>query len=106
MEFTAGVLLDGGTIVGTREIAYRYRRHEASATTQFIATGYRFREEMHFHRQLAKLAAERGWKRAAYIAHAMPLVRANILYTSLQDALNGRWSDERKKLSILVGADA
>lgn len=76
-RFTLGLLVDGGTIVGTHAKAYRYRRHQAQATALLSKAGDRFQEELDLFREVETIAALRGWRRVQRIAHARPIFRIN-----------------------------
>jgi GT2 family glycosyltransferase len=57
------------------EVAARYRRHTASASSTEAAAGRRFEEERELARWAATEAASRGWTSAARTARARPLSR-------------------------------
>jgi glycosyltransferase involved in cell wall biosynthesis len=62
-RFTLGVLMDGGTIVGTHRKSYRYRRHAEQATAKMTSVGDRFNEELELFREFASMG--KPWSNAA-----------------------------------------
>ncbi|HQU45460.1 MAG TPA: glycosyltransferase, partial [Pirellulales bacterium] len=61
LDLTTRLLLSGETLVGTPEVAYRYRRHGENSSDQYTRDLLRFREESALYSILGREAAERGW---------------------------------------------
>jgi glycosyltransferase involved in cell wall biosynthesis len=85
LEMYLDALFAGRRFYGTNTVSYRYRRHAESVTRKLRDQGSRFEEETALHVRIAREAAQRGMHRAARIARAMPLVRANLLLTITAD---------------------
>ena len=62
------VLMNGGRMVTTSEVAFCYRRHAASASTRSARSSERFAEEARLFGELEQRFSERGWPRAARAA--------------------------------------
>jgi glycosyltransferase involved in cell wall biosynthesis len=69
LALMAEVLLAGGSLVGVRDVAYRYRRHNESQTALLTATSERFVEEAAIHRPLASPRASAPMASARRCAH-------------------------------------
>jgi len=100
LEFWTRILFAGGTIVGTRRIAYEYRRHAAQSTAQVNKTMYRFREEALVCDLIADRADARGWAAAAAIARRKTIVRLHLLYEAASDAARLRLRSAAAKLAF------
>jgi len=83
LELTTRLLMAGSSIVGTREVAYEYRRHGASATTLQSSTFLRFDEEFSLFGEIAEGAERRGWHDAARVARERRIVKLHLLYRAL-----------------------
>ena len=55
------IAFDGGSLVYAPEIAFSYRRHQASASQKTLLDGRRFADERMYYRQAAELARTRNW---------------------------------------------
>ncbi len=100
LEFWTRILFAGGTIVGTRRIAYEYRRHAAQSTAQVNKTMYRFREEAAVYDLIADRADARGWTAAARVARRKTIVRLHLLYEAASDAARLRLKSAAAKLAF------
>ena len=101
LELTARLLLEGGTLAGSREAAYAYRRHPESATERQSLSLLRFEEELALLRELARAARQRGWPRAARAAARAWTPKLHLAYRALGDAARGRPRDAAAKLRFL-----
>jgi glycosyltransferase involved in cell wall biosynthesis len=102
LALTARLLLEGATLVGSREAAYAYRRHPESATERQSETLLRFEEELELLAELAGAARERGWERAARVAARAWTPKLHLAYRALGDAARGRPRDAAAKLRFLA----
>jgi len=106
LDLTSRVLLEDGTLVGSREVAFEYRRHPASATARQSESLVRFREELALFSEVAGRARARSWPRAARIAQRSTIVKLHLAYRSLVDlalARPGAASEKWKLLSRRSG---
>jgi glycosyltransferase involved in cell wall biosynthesis len=103
LDLVARLLLDGDTLVGVPDVAFRYRRHPGSETSTMNASAVRFEEELALYDELARITTARGWTRSARAARTKVMVRAHLLYRATTDIAAGRWSAARVKLGLLVG---
>jgi hypothetical protein len=104
LSFLARVLLNGGQLVGLREIEYSYRRHSDSQSAELTRNTKRFREELELFDEIASEAEARGWIRAARTARAKRIVRLHLAYRATGDLLHGRAGDAREKVGLAVRA--
>jgi glycosyltransferase involved in cell wall biosynthesis len=86
LDFTARLLLEGDTLVGTADVAYAYRRHEEGATAVQSESGLRFEEEFALFERVASRADDVGWNRAAATARRKSIIRLHLLYRALGSA--------------------
>ena len=89
LDLYARVLLEGGSIVLLPDHAYRYRRHGATMTAENTRSLVRLREEVVVSREVAVIARQKGWRRAALAARLRVTVRLNGLLASLQAVVHG-----------------
>jgi len=90
LELTTRLLEEGHVLAGSRQRAYAYRRHEASATTQQSESMLRFEEEFRLYDRLAQRYAGCGWRRAARVAARKRMLKLHLGYRILRAALSGR----------------
>jgi hypothetical protein len=101
LRLTAGLLLDGETLVGDPRVAYAYRRHAHNATVQYTDSLLRFQEEARLYDELAREARRRGWVRAARVAERKGIIKLHLAYRLLQDLGRGRLRRAGEKLALL-----
>lgn len=101
LAFVSRLLLEGAQLVGLPDIAYRYRRHSGSKTTELSANLVRFEEERDLYQQLHAQTQEQGWRRAAAAARRRKLVKRYLAYCIAQDAVHGRFLAAAAKLQLL-----
>jgi hypothetical protein len=89
LDLYARVLLDGGSIVVLDDRVYRYRRHGATMTAENTRSLVRLREEVDVSREVAAVARQKGWSRAAFAARLRVTVRLNGLLAALQAVVHG-----------------
>jgi glycosyltransferase involved in cell wall biosynthesis len=98
LEFTARLLIEGETIVYSRESAYAYRRHAGGATAIQSESLLRFEEEFRLFDLVAARAAEVGWTRAERVCRRKRIVRFHLLYRALRALLR---LQARRALALL-----
>ncbi len=103
LEFTSRLLMDGDTLVGTRQIAYAYRRHAAGATALQSESLLRFQEELALFDRVAERAATIGWPRAARVARRKTIVRLHLGYRAAGDLARLRLRRALLELGLAVG---
>lgn len=103
LVFVLELLMADHAIVGTREVAYAYRRHDASATHQQSASLLRFDEEVAAFDLLAERLAERGWARAAAVARRKRIIDLHLLYRALHAAARLRFGVAAEALRYRAG---
>jgi len=101
LDYWTRIMFFGGTIVGSREVAYDYRRHAAQSTAQVNQTLYRFREEALVYDLIAERAAARGWAHASRVARRKLTTRLQLLYEAANDALHLKLRAAADKLAFL-----
>lgn len=102
LEYWARILLADGTIVGTREAVYEYRRHAAQNTAVVNKSLFRYREEVKVYDLIAERAQARGWTAPARVARRKLITRLQLLYEALGDGVRLRWRALAAKLSFLA----
>jgi glycosyltransferase involved in cell wall biosynthesis len=85
LELTARLLGEGETLVGLRETAYAYRRHEHNATVAYTANLCRFQEEARLYDAIRAASLERRWTGAAAVAGRKSIIKLNLGYCALLD---------------------
>jgi glycosyltransferase involved in cell wall biosynthesis len=80
LELTTRLLMGGALIVGSREVAYEYRRHSAAATALQSTTFLRFDEEFALFDEVAERTDRLGWHDAARVARGKRIVKLHLLY--------------------------
>jgi glycosyltransferase involved in cell wall biosynthesis len=106
LAFLAGVLLEGGQLIGLHEVAYSYRRHSESQSAELTRNTRRFREELTLFDEIATDAEARGWTRAARTARGKRIVRLHLVYRATGDLLRGRGADAREKVGLAARGTA
>ena len=101
LDFTTHLLLNGHTFVGINEKAYAYRRHSTNATVEYTTNLVRFTEEIALFDKLASRCREKGWRRAEGVARSKIIIRLNLVYCAVSDALSGQFADAAQKLYLL-----
>jgi glycosyltransferase involved in cell wall biosynthesis len=101
LELMSRILLDGGTIVGSSVVAYRYRRHSSNQTVRLTNSNKRFEEEIKLLDIISGQCSDRGWDRAARSAHRKIVIRFHMLYQSLRSLGNLKMLRARK---LFLGA--
>lgn len=104
LELLARLLFDGEEIAGTRQRAYRYRRHAESATAIQTADLSRFEEEFAVLDRIAARARERGFARAARVAERKAIVRLHLALRAGIDVARLRPGAALAKLRLLARA--
>lgn len=100
-DLTTQLLLDGDTLVGVPQRCYRYRRHEAAATSQYTRNQLRFREESDYYDRMTVECSRRGWERCARLARAKPITKLNLAYQALRDIAGGNFTSARRGVRLL-----
>ncbi|MBM4078011.1 MAG: hypothetical protein FJ267_20470 [Planctomycetes bacterium] len=95
----ARILFGGGSIVGTTEVGYRYRRHLTNQTALLTESTVRFQEEFDHLSGVAELARERGWKKVERSARRKTVVRLHLLYQALRATVEMKWDRIRPLIS-------
>jgi len=102
LELTSQIVFDGDTIVGIRDRAYRYRRHDDAATSQYTRNQLRFREESEFYDRMQERARTRGWDRCVEAARKKRIIKLNIAYRSLKNAALLEVGDAMRGFKLLL----
>ena len=102
IELTTQILLRGGTIVGCPDVCYRYRRHDANATSQYTRTLYRFEEESAYFDRVHDVALERGWRTCTKRARNKTILKLNLGYVMLEGLLRRDWRLGARAMGMLI----
>ena len=92
VDLMSRILFEGGSIVGSPEIGYRYRRHLTNQTALLTESTVRFQEEFYHLDSVAHRAHEVGWYRVERSARRKGVVRLHLLYQALRAVFEQRWS--------------
>jgi glycosyltransferase involved in cell wall biosynthesis len=101
LELTTRLLMDGESLVGSRQAAYAYRRHAESATALHSRSRLRFDEEFRLFDQVAGRAEALGWERTARVSRRKRIVVLHLLYRSLRELSALRLRDSLATLRYL-----
>jgi len=84
VDLMSRILFEGGTIVGTTTVAYRYRRHSNNQTVLLTDSGTRFKEEIRYLDLIAHQSNKIGWTRVRKSATRKTIVRFHLLYQAFR----------------------
>ncbi len=101
LELTARLLMDGDSLIGSRERAYAYRRHPESATAMQSRSRLRFDEEFRLFDEVAERADVLGWQTTARVSRRKRIVKLHLLYRSLRELGALRLADSLATLRYL-----
>ncbi len=85
LVFIVDLLMNGHTLVGSRERAYAYRRHEGSATSRQSQNMLRFDEEVLAFDRIALQARKLGWGRAERVSKRKRIIKLHLFYRTLRE---------------------
>ncbi len=102
LAFLTDILLEGKSILGVPDDAYCYRRHNNNQTSLLTESLLRFREEAAIYSDLERRLAEKNWHRAAKVARRRRIIKLNLLYCAVLDAIHLRFASSRRKLALLL----
>ncbi len=91
VDLTSRILFDGGVIVGTPTVGYRYRRHLTNQTALLTESNIRFQEEIDHLNEVSIRSSEIGWKRVQRSADRKVIVRLHLLYQALRAIVELKW---------------
>jgi glycosyltransferase involved in cell wall biosynthesis len=100
-DFTVRQLIEGRVLVGIDEKLLEYRRHASQTTARMTLDAGRFTEELGFLSQMARVADDRGFPRAARAARRRVATRAHVALSAALDLAGGRPAPARLKLGLL-----
>jgi len=105
LEFYLQLLAAGQHLLGVRQTAYRYRRHDEQMTAICERNLRLFEEEARLWREAGERAAALGWHEAARIGRRMRFVHLHLLYYIVVDVLHGQWHAAGRKSALLGRLD-
>ncbi len=91
VDLTSRILFDGGVIVGTPTVGYRYRRHLTNQTALLTESNIRFQEEIDHLNEVSIRSSGIGWKRVQRSADRKVIVRLHLLYQALRAIVELKW---------------
>ena len=91
VDLTSRILFNGGVVVGTPTVGYRYRRHLTNQTALLTESNIRFQEEIDHLNQVSLRSSEIGWKRVQRSANRKVIVRLHMLYQALRAIVELKW---------------
>jgi glycosyltransferase involved in cell wall biosynthesis len=92
VDLTSRILFDGGVIVGTPTVGYKYRRHSTNQTSVLTESNIRFQEEIDYLNHVSMRSSEIGWKRVERSADRKVIVRLHLLYQALRAITQLKWT--------------
>lgn len=95
LDLILRVVADGGSLVHTPVLAFQYRRHAASLSSETAVGGSRFVDERVFFGEVAARMHELGWDRAARAARWHVTSRAHALVRVPEALLGRQWAAAR-----------
>jgi len=99
VDLMARILFGGGSIVGTTEVGYRYRRHLTNQTALLTESTIRFQEEFDHLDGVAYRAQQCSWKKVEKSARRKTVVRLHLAYQALRAVVEMKW-DRVKPLAL------
>ena len=100
------VLLSGATMVVLPDLAFEYRRHDASASSVAAHDTERFAEEAGLLNELAERCHARGWERACRAARLRATSRLHAAQVGLAAARHRDWSRSTAAFSHVLSSPA
>ncbi|AOS60986.1 glycosyltransferase [Actinoalloteichus hymeniacidonis] len=91
------MILRGGSLVVSQQVAFQYRRHRASHSSSYARSGERFVEEKAYFESISTQLRERGWNSAVRAANQRLFSRLNAL-TQLPSVLQAGERDTARRL--------
>lgn len=91
------MVFDGGRLVVIPERVFFYRRHSGSASQQTLLDGRRFNDDRRFFGEVARRAADRGWRSTARAARTRLLARLHAV-TEVPHVLSHGTAEGRRAL--------
>ena len=102
LDFYLRLLMAGGALRGSREVAYEYRRHGDSQTARLTRSLRRFEEELALYRRTADALEGQGWRGAADTARRARVIRAHLAARAAIDVACLRWRRARDSLRLAL----
>jgi hypothetical protein len=102
-DMTSQLLLDGDTLVGLPDRAFKYRRHPGSSTSELTRNQLRFAEESDYYDRMLLVARDRGWDRCVRLCRQRRILKLNVAVTALKSVARRDWSDALAGVRILRG---
>jgi len=102
LELTTRLLMAGHELVGSKQVAYAYRRHAQATTTLQSDSLLRFEEEFRLFELVAERADALGWDEVARVARRKAIVRLHLGYRAVGDVLRGRPGQALRKLRFAL----
>ncbi|MEW6989421.1 glycosyltransferase family 2 protein [Colwelliaceae bacterium 6441] len=96
------LLMDGLTLLGTKEKAYKYRRHENNQTAKLTNNFKRFDEEIALYDDISIKAMSLSWKKAQRIANEKNIIKLHILFLSLNAFIKFDFSRGKSTMLYLL----
>lgn len=97
LSMVVDILMRGGSLALGDVVAFRYRRHRESHSSEVARTGLRFAQERAYFEAARDEFRARGWRHAATAARRRTFSRLNAL-TQLPGALSARRGDAARTL--------
>jgi glycosyltransferase involved in cell wall biosynthesis len=101
IDFYMRSLFDGDYLVGLPDILYRYRRHSEQVTAACERDLSFITEQADLWRVTARECRRRGWARAAAIGESARIIRLQIAYYALSNAIRGNVRYAARTLQLL-----
>lgn len=101
VDFYLRALIAGRGLVGLPDLAYRYRRHPTQVTAECERSLRLFSEETELWAWASREARTLGWHGAAKVAKKMSIIKLQLGYYILADALRLRFGEAWKKTAQL-----
>lgn len=93
------IAFDGGTLAYNPEVAFSYRRHDASASQRTLLDGTRFMGERDYYRLAVSLAESRGWDQTARTARMRLMSRLHAASVLPRMIVSGTWKGRRSAMA-------
>lgn len=86
-ELYARLLFKKHRFVGTKKIAYKYRRHNSNQTAKLTKDLKRFREEIKLYNKISNCSHQMNWKKSQETASNKFIIKKHIYYLAIMALL-------------------
>jgi glycosyltransferase involved in cell wall biosynthesis len=102
LDLYARLLVDGHKFLGSKELAYKYRRHDNNQTAKLTKNFERFNEEIRLYNEIAKTALAIGWNRTEGIARKKSIIKFHLFFLFCKSFFSFKFNRAREVFYYLL----